>query len=155
EGFATWFSSDMRSDPIYFDKQHGSMFWLDISAREGYPWIRPTAGAGLLQDMDENEISAMIWDISGTQGVGHAAMDTARPSARLTMSPFGRGYTRHGWDVDSSCQRINIEDSGESTTCFADFLDALRCGGVQASVVDHATDPATNYPYPSGAPVCQ
>jgi hypothetical protein len=155
EGFATWFSSDLREDPIYFDKQQGSMFWLDISTRTGYAWVRPSAADGMLQDIDENEISAMLWDMSATQAIGHAPMDKALSSARMTKAPFARGYTLHGWDVDNSCQRINIEDSGESTTCVADFLDALVCGGVSAAVVDHATDPQTNYPYPSGAPLCQ
>jgi hypothetical protein len=155
EGYATWFSADVREDPLYLDKQQGSMFWLDISQRTGYAWTRPTAGDGLLQDIDENEISAMLWDMATVQGIGHVPIDDALASPRMTAPPFARGYTLHGWDIDGSCHRINIQDSGESTTCFADLLDALVCGGVSAAVVDNATNPAVNYPYPSGAPLCQ
>src|SRR5262249_53176705 len=46
-------------------------------------------------------------------------------------------------------------DTGESTTFFADFLDALRCGGVSASMIDAATNPSVRYPYPSGTPRCR
>ena len=155
EGWATWFSSDAREDPLYYDKQQGSFFWLDLSQRTGYAWVRPDAGDGLLQDIDENEISAMMWSLSSTQGLGHAPLDTALASKRMTAPTFARGYTRHTWDVDNTCHRVNIADSGESTTCFADFLDALRCGGVSAAKIDVATEPGTHYPYPSGAPLCQ
>jgi hypothetical protein len=157
EGWATWFSSDARDDPVYIDKQNGSMFWLDMSDRttSGSGWPRPTASAGLTQDMYENEVVAMMWQLSRTMGLGRAPFDAALASTRMTVAPFERGYTRETWDTDSHCARTNVADTGESTTFFADFLDALRCGGVSASMIDAATNPTVRYPYPSSTPSCR
>ena len=87
---------------------------------------------------------------------GHVRLiDTALASSRMTSPPFSRGYTRQNWDTDDrTCARINIEDTGESTTFFGDFLDALRCGGVARATIDAVTEPGTRYPYPSGSPLC-
>jgi hypothetical protein len=157
EGWATWFSSDARTDPIYVDKQGGTMFWLDLSDRgsSDSPWPRPTAAKGLSQDLYENEVSAMMWNLSATQHLGHAPFDAALSTGRMTVPDFERGYTRHTWNVDNTCQRTQISDTGESTTCFADFLDALRCGGVERAQVDAATEPTVHYPYPSASPECR
>jgi hypothetical protein len=157
EGWATWFSADARSNPVYVDKQGGTMFWLDISSRStsGSAWPRPSASRGLLQDIYENEVSWMMWQLSSTQGLGNQPLDAALASERMTVGPFERDYTRHTWDVDMRCQRVDIEDTGQSTTHFADFLDALRCDGVARSAIDAVTEPATRYPYPAGSPACR
>jgi hypothetical protein len=158
EGYASWFSSDARSDPMYIDKQGGSMFWLDLSQRNASnsSWPRPVAANGLKQDIYEFEVSAMMWNLSEMQHVGRAPFDAALKSRRMTIAPFERGYTREQWDVSpTTCQRTNIQDTGVSTTFFGDFLDALVCGGVSASVVNAATNPTVNYPYPAGAPLCR
>ncbi len=158
EGWATWFSSDARDDPEYVDKQGGTMFWLDISDRStsGSAWPRPQAAKGLLQDTYENEVSAMMWRLSEGQGLGRAPLDAALATSRMTVGPFERGYTRQTWDThDMTCARINIEDTGESTLFFADFLDALRCNGTSKATIDAVTEPATRYPYPSGSPICR
>jgi hypothetical protein len=157
EGWATWFSSDARGSPLYVDKQDGAMFWLDMSTRatSDSPWPRPVASRGLEQDIYENEITAMMWNLSSTQGLGRRPFDAALASSRMTVSPFARGYTRHTWDVNANCVRSNISDTGEPTTFFADMLDALVCGGVTASQADTATQPSSHYPYPSRSPLCQ
>lgn len=157
EGWATWFSSDARGTSIYLDKQGGTMLWLDIATRNtsGSGWPKPTSARGLLQDIYENEVSYIMWQISSVRGVGHDPFDIALSSSRMTVAPFERGYTRHTWDVNMMCQRINIADTAESTTHLADFLDALRCGGVPRADIDAATEPTTRYPYPSGSPQCR
>jgi hypothetical protein len=157
EGWATWFSSDARGNPMYVDKQGGTMFWLDISRRatSGSAWPKPVASRGLLQDIYENEVSWMMWQLSVGQGLGNEPLDAALASYRMTVGPFERDYTRHTWDVDMRCQRVDIEDTGESTTHFADFLDALRCDGVSRAAVDAVTEPATRYPYPGASPWCR
>jgi hypothetical protein len=157
EGWATWFSSDARGDAVYVDKQRGTMFWLDVSDRStsGSPWPRPVASRGLGQDVYENEVTSMLWNLSATQGVGRAPVDAALASARMTEAPFERGYTRHTWDTDGSCARFNISDTGESTTQFADLLDALECGGVTRTQIDAATQPQTRFPFPSASPRCR
>jgi hypothetical protein len=157
EGWATWFSSDARGSSMYVDKQGGTMLWLDIATRNTSrsAWPRPTASRGLLQDIYENEVSWMMWNLSATQSLGNEPLDRALATVRMTAPPFERGYTRHTWDVNDRCERENIEDSGESTTHFADFLDAMRCAGVARTAIDGATDPTVHYPYPSGSPMCR
>ena len=159
EGFATWFSSDARGSSLYVDKQFGTTFWFDIGARSYYDnllWKRAVAAAGLTQLMDENEISAMMWNISKVQAMGHSPLDTALTSARMKTPPFERGYTAETSSFDTStCTRSNVQSTGVSTTYFADFLDALVCDGVSATVVNSATNPNVNFPYPSGAPRCR
>ncbi len=158
EGWATWHSSDTRSSSIYYDKQSGSMFWIDLAADQYYdgrPWQLPTPSAGLLQRLDENEVASMLWSISHTGAVGAQPLFTALASSQMKSSPWGRGYTRHRWGLDASNQPINVVDTGIPAPCFADFLDTLNCSGVSRSVIDAATVPATQYPYPSGSPICQ
>lgn len=156
EGWATWFSADARSSSLYLDKQNGALFWLDLAGRDtsGSSWPRPTANKSLNQDIYEFEVSAMMWELSANQGVDQSAFDSALSSPRMTVAPFARGYTRHTWDVNG-CTRVHISDTGESTPHFADYLDALRCGGVSRAAIDAATEPASRYPYPSGSPKCR
>jgi hypothetical protein len=162
EGWATGFSSVIRSDSKYYDKQGGSFFWLDLDARAdsfaGDTWQRPSATApdGLLQLVDEFEVSAMIWALHDD---GDVSMDTflqALGSPIMTTSPFARDYTSHRWSIGSgpNCPKVNVEDLGVSQPMFADYLDALVCGGVSGSVIDAVTVPQTFYPYPSDAPLC-
>jgi hypothetical protein len=155
EGWATWFSADVREDPVYVDKQSGAMFWMRIDGREyggGYPWRRPDPGGGLLQLVDENEVSAMMWGLSAGAALGHGPIDRALAAPRLTVPPFERGYTRHTWSIDGACNPVGVEDSGESVPMFADFLDALVCAGASPSAVLGAVG---RYPYPASAPLCR
>jgi len=157
EGWATWFSSDAREEPLYYDKQNGSMFWFSIDTRQysgNMPWQRAIPSLGLLQNMDENEVSSIMWGLSSVHGLQHDPIDRALSSRRLTVAPFGRGYYTHTWDVDSQCQQMNVVETLDSAPMFADFLDALVCNGVDVNVVDAVTEPTQHYPYPSNSPTC-
>ena len=163
EGWATFFSSMVRESSLYVDKQRGSMFWVDIDARK-YPsttWKRPVAADGLKQLIDENEVSAMGWAIaSHGSTAGRLLADNryfldALSSTRMNSSPFGRGYTRHVWEM-TGCTKTDDTDLGSSAPMFADYLDALLCSGaVTKSQVDAATDPSVSYPFPSDATLCK
>ena len=137
------------------------MFWFNVSQRSyslGYAWQRPTPAGGLLQLMDENEVSAMMWSVLGTGASADASIMTALASSRMTSfstSSPGRGYTRHTWDVGGDGTFSNIVDTLVPAPCVADMFDALRCGGMSAANVDTATQPLTDYPYPSSSPICQ
>ena len=163
EGYATWFSSDVRDDPVYVDKQNGTMFWLDIDQRvygSGAIWGRPLAGLGLDQLIDENEVATMLRDLSYWLGLGHGPLDAALVSPRMTQPretapAFERGYTWHRWETTPTGQPINILDTGVPIVHLADFLDQLRCSGVSAAIIDAVTEPTVHYPYPSGAPLCR
>lgn len=157
EGWATWFSSAVRGDPLYYDKQGGSFFWLDISAAQygaGSTFVQPVAADGLLQRLDENEVSAMMWSLSSSGAVAESAVYQALVAPRMVDPTATRGYTRHTWAFDGSHNFIDVVDTGQAAPCFADFLDALDCDGFSRSAIDAATVPATQFPYPSAAPIC-
>lgn len=159
EGWATFHSSDARGDQFYYDKQQGSMFYIDIGNRAYSSgtgaWQRPTASGGLLQLMDENEVSAMLWQIhNGSTPSIYAALASPRMTTRISQSPPLRGYTRHTWAV-SNCTITGSSDTGTPAPCVADMLDALLCTGLSTSACDAATNPSVNYPFPSNAPKCQ
>ncbi len=156
EGWATWHSSFTRNSSVYYDKQLGSMFYFDIAADQysSHAWQLPIAANGLLQLMDENEVSSMLWSIATNASVGGQTLFTALSGAHMNTSPWGRGYTRHTWQLDNTGTPINVVDTGRPAPCLADFLDALDCAGVSRSVIDAATVPATQYPYPSASPIC-
>lgn len=160
EGWATFFSSDLRQDTIYLDKQGGTMFWFDLTARSyaGATWQRPAPAGGLLQKMDENEVAADLWALA-TQFGSPAAPDSARihaalASAHLTVPPFKRGYTRHTWTLAPPATFTNVHDTGNTAPFLGDALDALLCAGASQAGVDGAMQPATYFPYPSGSPLC-
>ncbi len=156
EGWATGFSSLVRQDAIYYDKQSGTMFWIDISSRQSVfgAWTRPAPEDGLLQLMDENEVASMVWSLASDRAIGTSAVFDALASSRMKVGPFDRGYTRHTWTMDG-CTRTSITNTGESAPMVADFLDALVCGGAPGRAVDATTEPASFYPYPSQEPLCR
>lgn len=152
EGWATGFSSIVRESPYYYDKRGGTMFWVALDARQytGVPWRRPDAANGLLQDIDENEVAAMLWDLAAHPDVGAAATLAGLRTKHATVPQFTRGYTRRVWEV-AQCERFNVRDTGESVPTFADYLDGLACGDVPLSAIDDVTQPSSNFPYPGDA----
>lgn len=155
EGWATGFSSILRESSVYWDKQQGSMFWFDVGERhyEEVAWQRPKASRGLLQDIDENEVAAMLWSLASDANVGPDNTLLGLRTANVTGTDFARGYTRHVWDMNN-CRRLSYFDTGESAPMFADYLDGLVCGGVPATAIDDTTNPGASYPYPSKQPLC-
>lgn len=169
EGFATWLSSMAREDSVYYDKQVGTFFWFDIGQREygsGYPWQAPKPADGVLQQIDENEVAAMMWALADTSNPDPSLF--AQPANQIFFDalkspvvkkdwgePYGRGYNRHIWDVQvGTCGKKNVVETTLPVPTFADYLDALRCEGMSAAAVDAVTKPATRYPYPSASPIC-
>ena len=70
--------------------------------------------------------------------------------------PFARGYTTRSWEVDDACQPIDISGSPWSAPMLADFLDALRCGGLETVTIEAAIEPDTDDPYPTDEePLCE
>jgi hypothetical protein len=155
EGWATYYSSAVRFSPTYYDKQGGGFFWLDLDMRRyggGPAWQRPSAGRGLMQLMDENEVAAMLWRLDGEEGDGLQPLLEALQSPRMTVAPYGRGYTQRLWDDDPA----DYETTRWSLPFLADFLDALVCDGhATATQVDAVTEPSTHFPYPSWSPICR
>ena len=157
EGWATWFSSAVRGDSLYYDKQSGSFFWMDIAGADyssGSAFVQPRASDGLLQLLDENEVAAMMWRVSRSGAGAADAVFQALASPRMTTPVATRGYTRHRWGFDNSGNFVNVVDTGVSAPSFGDFLDALNCAGFSRASIDAATIPGTQFPYPSATPIC-
>ncbi len=157
EGWATAFSSLLRDDPRYWDKQYGTFFTLDIQARTypaGLSWLRPDPEEDLQQAIDENEVAAMIWELSRQPDIDASVLVAALASPLVGESPFGRGYTRHSWKVDEQCERTDVKDLAVSAPTFADYLDALRCMDVPAEQMADVAQPTRFYPYDGGPERC-
>ncbi len=162
EGWATWFSSSVRNSPVYYDKIRGSFDTFNIadrtySATTKAIWTRPTVKAGILQNMDENEVSAMMWTISRSST--STPLYNALASPRLTGDSLfsQRGYKVRNWktDPEDNCTAINITPSATQASMVADFFDAMICGGTQISVINAATEPTNYYPYyPNATQTC-
>ncbi len=155
EGWATFFSSLMRQDPSYLDLQSDGFVRFDLSTRTyevpARTWLRPQAGLGLEQLLDENEVAALLWGLHQT--LEKPALMLAALSAPAMQGPsFARGYTRRRWADPNAIQ--NYQDTGEAHPYLADFLDALRCAGAPAAAFDAVLEPSAFYPYPSAEPVC-
>lgn len=147
EGFAHWFSSDVRNDPTHFDRQlvRGAgtpsvvTIWKDLSARayqiDGRPGIpgRAEPSEGILQPLDEDDIAADLWVISRAS-TGSAPFYRALTSSRMTTPSRFYGY--------------RSTSTGEVVPVFPDFLDALGCEGVSAADLRAALNPLHFYPYP-------
>ncbi|MSQ82671.1 MAG: hypothetical protein EXR77_07100 [Myxococcales bacterium] len=155
EGFATGFSALIRKDSRYYDKQHGSFFWLDIGQRKypNLPWVLPKASLGLIQMQDENDVAAMIWELAAQPTIGVKNALFAISSTRLQVDAAKRGYSRHTWEV-SKCKKQDLVNTGDPAPFVADYLDALLCEGASAAAIDAVTKPATQLPFPSKSPIC-
>lgn len=158
EGWATGYSSLVRGDPIYADKQQGTFFWFDIDGHrysDNATWSEPSASASLLQMMDENAVASTVWNLATRPANGDAvtpnpAIFNALKSARMTKTPFARGYTTRRWDGDG-CTHEGVTDTKASAPMVADFLDALNCSGFDKNRIQAAIG---SYPYPVNAPLC-
>jgi hypothetical protein len=181
EGFATFFSSLARQNDLYFDKQNGSFFWIDLREMSypGGAMELPTAdGRGyphaddpILQMMDENLVAAMSYamaiaveDRGASQAprleeAGQVFLD-ALASPRMNVrredpnAVFPRRYVRHTWDFDDDHNIIDITPIPSSTApMFADYLDALRCLGSASELELDAlvSEAILTYPYPGQA----
>jgi hypothetical protein len=169
DGWATGYAALVRADPLYVDKQSGSMFWSNVATRTATsPRPRPTpTGAdvmpsnvpGLLQRMGEEEVSAVLWSLGGG-GTNLPPVYDALASPRMRVLPasgtFERGYFRHTYDFNQmTSEYSNISRTPEAAPTLPDFLDALLCAGFPRETVDRAVEPMTHYPFPSDRTMCR
>jgi hypothetical protein len=157
EGWATGYSSLVRGDPVYMDKQDGSFFWFDVQARRysSAAWPTPDARGPLDQLIDENVVASILWHLATNPTSGQAIAENpafldALKSPRMNGLRFERGYSRHTWI--GSCQRTAIVDTHESAPMVADWLDALACGGFDPATISRGLG---GYPYPVTTPLCE
>ena len=155
EGWATWFSSDSRNNPRYYDRQGGTMFWMDLEARSPAAgmWTRPKPEDGLLQHIEENEVAAILYRL-GRGTPSRQPLYDALGAPAMNGKSWARGYLRHRWRMEDG-KVVDVRQTQTPAPCLADFLDTLMCGGFPQAVMDAATEPAVAYPYPSHAPLCR
>lgn len=158
EGFATWFSSVVRDESFYYDKQNGMFLWVDLAQRSysgGASWYRPDPRYGLEQLIDENEVARMLLGLTNDQTF--ATMFAALSSPRMTVAPFLRGYLRRTWNgLDQNGLPLPAWSTDASAPDLADYLDTLVCSGAfTAGAIDVETEPGLHYPYPSRDPLCR
>ena len=161
EGWATWFSSAARGSTLYADKQSGLFFWFDIGQKayyDGKTFPPASASGGILQNMDENLVSATLWQMTTKVGgelpfasAANAPFWKALTTPRMNVAPYARGYTQHTWQTSYPGQFTNVYDTGKPAPMLADFLDALACGLMDASKIQPAV---ANYPYSAAQPKC-
>jgi hypothetical protein len=154
EGWATYMSSSVRGSTVYYDKQDGGFFWLDIDERAysgGSDWNRPFDFLPLTQAIDENEVAAMTWRLE--QKTGWTSLLRTLASDRMTMEITPRGYTQRTWtDATNSSDYV---DTYLPSRHFADALDAMLCNDLIApSALWSVTEPWGYYPYDDAAPLC-
>ncbi len=152
EGYATFFGSDLRDDPINASKQSGSMFWFDIAMRTQAwdDWNLPSATGDLQQLISETEVSAILWSLRGSSSL---PIYQALASDRMTRAPYGRCYNRHEFTLPEAgppftgvCEHLDLP-----TPHLADLLDAMNCTGFDRARLRTAIG---SYPYPVDSPWC-
>ncbi|MBF5043604.1 hypothetical protein FGE12_14500 [Aggregicoccus sp. 17bor-14] len=151
EGWATFFSADLRASSRYYDKQDGTMFYVDL-AEEGAV-TSPRPDAGLLQRLDEAAVSALLLRAARAAGAS-APLYSALSAPQMKKSPWGRGYRQHTWRMDPGGAYVDVVQTDVPAPALPDFLDALACAGFSRTALDAATQPTRAYPYPSDKPLC-
>lgn len=155
EGWASGFSSLVRANPLYFDKQGGSFFWFDLSRHQysdGGVWTEATKQGGLFQAIDENIPAAVLWALANHPATGDAL--TATPELMKALiavkgPSFGRGYTAKF--SEGVCDQMKLTETNEPAPMLADFLDALACSGFDKARIQKAVG---SYPYNANTAIC-
>ena len=152
EGWASFFAvynmTKLSGAPWsqYWDIQGGSSFWLDYdlitTQKESHSFEFPNPNGTIEQDLDENLVAAILWDI--WDGV-----DYPDP---LDDDDVNQGIVPLANAVSSS--RFLDLDRGASGVDLVDFVDAMLCD--DPPLLDALGDLLTgdfDFPY-DGAPVC-
>jgi hypothetical protein len=121
--FSRW-AQDRR--PVFWDIQQGSSLWHDYSAAlydNGSAIAGPDPQGGMGQDLDENFVSVMLWDLWDGKEVPE------EENSPLDLVALGTPAVYSA--VGSS--RFLSQDRGAPGADFADFLDAVICNGLTES----------------------
>lgn len=147
EGWATFAGQAQLSgdppNPIYFNQQHGTTYWVNIDqlAYDQGPLPKPDPNGAIDQPMNEMVVAGTIWALWGDtslgahyQGLGDQAIFDTLTSSRLVSTAANRGYKR----VD-----------------LVDFLDAVSCSGAGTEANVTAVTGAVGFPYDVQNKTCQ
>jgi len=151
EGYATYHAASVMNNPIAFDIQQGP-FWIDFNQRlysfGPSPIPRAQANQPLDQRIDENDVAAMLWQMSKSSAGAVPFIDMMVASEHMNSTPWFRGYKRHTWDIDPQTGTFtNVVITNESSPYHADLFDSMVCAGFSTSAINAATGFASFYPY--------
>ena len=125
------------NDSVYFTKQYGTSFWVDIASNlysgQGTPTTLelPNPNGSIDQDINENVVAGMMWSLWASsnaqtpQSLGDSPMYKTIESTRLTGG-MNRGY---------------------HTVDFVDYLDAMKCEGLATGTQISEVTTTVGYPY--------
>lgn len=124
EGWATFFALSTFSRfvgepaPLYWDIQNGGSFWIDVARLQyssGTKVTAPNPDGSMLQDLDENWVAMMLWDL----------WDGADVAELIEEDGTNLGTSAVIDAVTSA--RFKVGDRGAKGADFVDFLDAVLC----------------------------
>lgn len=158
EGWATYHAAAVQNNPIAFDIQGGA-FWIDFDQRlysfgpSAIP--RAVASQPLDQRIDENDVAAMLWNLSRSSPSAVPFIHQMMGSEHMNASPWSRGYKRHTWDIDKMTGMFtNVVVTADAAPFLADLMDAMICGGFSTTAMSGATVPASFFPYNAAGATC-
>lgn len=158
EGWATYHSGALRNDPVAFDIQTGA-FWMDLGQRlysfGPSPIPRASASQPLDQRIDENDVAAILWNLSRSSAGSVQFIHQAMGSEHMNASPWSRNYKRHTWDIDQNNGNFtNVVITSDPAPYLADLMDTLVCAGFSTTALNTANQPSTFFPYVTTTAVC-
>ena len=124
EGWATFFALSTFSrwaeepDPLYWDIQGGSSFWIDYGTADvsaGSAITPPDPEGAMDQDLDENWVGIMLWDMWDGLDVAECCEEDGTNLG--TMEVFRAVVS----------DRFISYDRGATGADFVDFVDAVLC----------------------------
>ena len=137
EGWATFYGQMTLAKPIYFDKQEGTTWWFDVSTPKSYVPM-PDPNGGIEQELGEMAVTAMLWHLWDPGDVPDATEESWDTSA-VANETIWKAFTS---------TRMTQMNRGYTKVDFVDYLDSLRCEGVQeaavSSVMNHFEFPYDN-----------
>lgn len=105
EGWATFFSSMARANSVYYDVGGGGMWWFDLatSKYDSGKFLLPFIDNPLIQFMDENRVSAILWQTADQtseplKSPANSAFWKALASNQMNDGTFTRGYKKMVYD---------------------------------------------------------
>jgi hypothetical protein len=112
EGFATWWGTEVRQDPVYMDSFGTGTFTMEIET--------PTFASLLMGPDNEMAVAAALWDVSDAANEPHDGLDRrvaplwdvvnghfrqARP-AQVTVQTFCAGWAARGHGQAAELQAV-------------------------------------------------
>jgi hypothetical protein len=115
EGFATWWGSEVRQDPLYMDSFGTGTFTMELET--------PTFANRLLGPGNEMAVAASLWDVSDPANEGFDALDRRRAPLWDVINVQFRAVLPREVTVQSFCEGWVARGHGQLAELRAIFAD--------------------------------